>query len=398
MGKNNVFIFVVFVVLFSVFCIIYYGYKENQKKLEYEGWVKVQPAWAMKKRVKACKSDFPEAECIVNHKPDNTVRVSVEPGLVIGGNEDETRERYLFHMAFNVQADQTGNFYVAQVGQGVIRKYNAHGEYLMSIGRKGNGPGEMPMVFGMELDTLSRVHVVQEVFPKHTIFSAEGEFIKSHRVEAPGSFGYYGMTESNGDWFFSYYDRKTKKTIHRFSDKGAYMNSWGSPLGLDDEGSALAYKCHKACSHGRLLILNEQIYYSQYNPYEIHVYDCNTFQLEKKIFRKNKFFPRKTYLLDQDATASLSGTSQSSLLAYYQGYIIHCIAAKRGRIPVTVIDVFSLGGRLLGSKQLEYNCYFTDLDAKGNLYGIKNNMCKYYKPLSHLQEQVVRYQLVLKVQ
>ena len=54
-------------------------------------------------------------------------------------NNDPNKD---FYRIVIVVADGDDNIYINELFEGTIRKFNKNGEYLLTIGRKGQGPGE----------------------------------------------------------------------------------------------------------------------------------------------------------------------------------------------------------------------------------------------------------------
>ncbi|MBC8180943.1 hypothetical protein H8E88_07450 [candidate division KSB1 bacterium] len=80
-------------------------------------------------------------EFVHNHKPlwEDVKRIELKLHLTIGGI-DATDEDYIFSYLRDADIDENGNYYL--VANDCIRKYDAQGNYLKTIGRKGQGPGE----------------------------------------------------------------------------------------------------------------------------------------------------------------------------------------------------------------------------------------------------------------
>ncbi len=67
------------------------------------------------------------------------VSFELEEDLSIGNEEDEN---YLFYSAFDLAVDQDGNIYISENRNIRVQKFDRVGNYLQTIGRKGQGPGE----------------------------------------------------------------------------------------------------------------------------------------------------------------------------------------------------------------------------------------------------------------
>lgn len=67
------------------------------------------------------------------------VTFNLEADLSIGREEDEN---YFFFRVSRIAVDKQGNIYVVDGGNTRIQVYDNEGQYLRTIGRKGQGPGE----------------------------------------------------------------------------------------------------------------------------------------------------------------------------------------------------------------------------------------------------------------
>ena len=65
----------------------------------------------------------------------------LEEELSVG--EVEGKEEYLFSRIRDVDVDVEENIYVLDSGETHIKVFNKNGEYVRTIGKKGQGPGEM---------------------------------------------------------------------------------------------------------------------------------------------------------------------------------------------------------------------------------------------------------------
>jgi hypothetical protein len=63
----------------------------------------------------------------------------LEEDLIIGREDDEN---YMFYRVKNIEVDNQGNIYVLDAGSHRVQKYDKDGNYLLTIGKRGQGPGE----------------------------------------------------------------------------------------------------------------------------------------------------------------------------------------------------------------------------------------------------------------
>lgn len=101
--------------------------------------------------------------------------LELEEDLVIGGDVED--ENFNFMRISAIEVDSEGNIYVLDYRQCRIQKFNKDGDYLQTIGRKGEGPGEFQRASRMYLSPEGRLYV-NEIRKVH-IFGKDGAFEKS---------------------------------------------------------------------------------------------------------------------------------------------------------------------------------------------------------------------------
>lgn len=80
----------------------------------------------------------------------------IEVNLSIG---DETDERFQFYQAYSIALDSAENLYVLDSGNCRVQKFDKNGEYLKTIGRKGQGPGEFVNPTALYIDGHDNLYV-----------------------------------------------------------------------------------------------------------------------------------------------------------------------------------------------------------------------------------------------
>jgi hypothetical protein len=127
---------------------------------------------------------------IHNHTQMNYDKPKIKLEFVrkIGDLESED-ENYNLYKPRDLTVDGLGNIYVMDTFNYRIQKYNSEGEFLLSIGRKGQGPGEFQWMAG--IDILSHGNLLIADFTTYRLdeFTQNGQYIKSHKIEPrPGVF------------------------------------------------------------------------------------------------------------------------------------------------------------------------------------------------------------------
>ncbi len=95
----------------------------------------------------------------------------LEEDLVIG---NETDENYMFYRDVRIAVDSPGNIFALDSRNRRIQKYDKNGNYLQTIGRRGQGPGEFLRPDSVCLDSEENIYVQDT--RKITVFNKNGTF------------------------------------------------------------------------------------------------------------------------------------------------------------------------------------------------------------------------------
>jgi len=103
------------------------------------------------------------------------IKFELEEDLSIGNEEDEN---YLFYRVSDIQVDTDGNIYILDSGNHRLQVFNKNSNYIRTIGKRGQGPGEfnIPKCLHLE-DETGNIYVVDNMLRKIIIFDKEGKYI-----------------------------------------------------------------------------------------------------------------------------------------------------------------------------------------------------------------------------
>lgn len=107
-----------------------------------------------------------------------------EEDLSIGVAEGD--ENYMFGELICFNTDEEGNFYVSDLETLRIQKYNPEGKYLLTMGRRGQGPGEFQSLSAVRFDQEGNLYIGDISGKKVIFFSKDGEFLKE--IKMPGAY------------------------------------------------------------------------------------------------------------------------------------------------------------------------------------------------------------------
>jgi sugar lactone lactonase YvrE len=132
------------------------------------------------------------------------------------GDVDTEDEHVAFNYPSDIAVDKDGNIYILDAGNTRIQKFDTDGNYLATIGRKGQGPGEFIMPTGLDIDrdgnlvvgdtAQSRLHVIVGDGKDSRSIILRGERIYGVRCLADG--GYVGRAST---WVYPMRGQDTPK-------------------------------------------------------------------------------------------------------------------------------------------------------------------------------------------
>jgi len=116
------------------------------------------------------------------------IKFELEEDLSIGNQQDEN---FMFYRGVDFFVDDNENIFVLDKGNCRIQKFDRNGNYLLTIGRKGQGPGEFEHPRRMYLDSKDNIYVLER--PRMSIFDKNGEFRRS--IPLGFYIGSFGITD-----------------------------------------------------------------------------------------------------------------------------------------------------------------------------------------------------------
>lgn len=103
----------------------------------------------------------------------NNPKVNLEFVKTIGSLDTED-ENLAFHMPSDIAADSQGNMYILDSGNHRIQKFNPDGQYVATIGRKGQGPAEFYFPVSIDIDSKGYLYVSDPLNKRIQILTPDG--------------------------------------------------------------------------------------------------------------------------------------------------------------------------------------------------------------------------------
>ena len=102
------------------------------------------------------------------------------------GDIEAPDENTAFYLPSDVAVDKEGNIYILDTGNHRLQKFNPQGEFLITIGRQGQGPGEFYFPSSVSLDPQGNIYVADPYNKRIEVLSPEGKEIKTIRLQEEG--------------------------------------------------------------------------------------------------------------------------------------------------------------------------------------------------------------------
>jgi len=122
---------------------------------------------------------------------------SLEEELSIRSTEE--KEEYMFGYTVSIAVNDNGDIYILDIQQKNIRVFDRRGKYVKTIGRPGQGPGEMEMPTQIQITSQNELVAFDLRRRSLEYFSLDGEFLRRNpliKVERPTRI----IIDSNGDF------------------------------------------------------------------------------------------------------------------------------------------------------------------------------------------------------
>jgi hypothetical protein len=101
------------------------------------------------------------------------------------GGDEPKDPNLAFGAPYDVVTDSQGNIYVLDQRNTRIQKISPEGEFLMSIGRRGQGPGDFQDLFSMDIDSADRLFVFDFMNKRIQVMTPEGKAERGIKLFSP---------------------------------------------------------------------------------------------------------------------------------------------------------------------------------------------------------------------
>ena len=314
----------------------------------------------------------------------------------IGGAEAEGE--YLIERPESLAVDDEGNLYVLDSKAAVVKVYNPKGKFLRSIGRKGQGPGELNFPLSLSLNVKKKELAIVDIRNRRiSFFNLEGKFLRSIPLKIVSN---KIKIDSQGNVLVHVVDRSSLELVlKRFKSDMSQggVDIFRFPLGNPRDPFA-AQMFWTVTEEDKVIVGDPR-------SYEIYIYD-SALNLEKKI--KKHFKPVKVTAAEKEEIIKRtppeireSGPSYkfSEKHAAFQSFFLddkgHLFVQtwERTSAGQNLYDIFDPEGKFIGRVALSPHPYFRHpLDRL-----VKNNCLYTIEPTPDGYEVVCKYSLQWKI-
>lgn len=215
----------------------------------------------------------------------------LNPGLQIVFKEEltigvkEGDENYMFGNRVFVNADEDGHIYVTDQDRVTVKKYDSNGNFLQSIGRSGQGPGEFQDMSEVRFNSNGNIYLYDAKNRRISYLTKDGNYLKGITIPVffegavINSKGFYvarsvDNVELGGgkkwDYFYGLFDEHFNLMAEflRLPQKVSNKNADSIAQVLADSLSEEAFQPYV----NYVLDENDLIYFGYPEDYEIKVY------------------------------------------------------------------------------------------------------------------------------
>ncbi|MCX6576737.1 MAG: 6-bladed beta-propeller [Candidatus Aminicenantes bacterium] len=200
--------------------------------------------------------------------------LTLKEDFVLGGGKAQGESA--FSMAWSIAVDNGGNIYVGDLKQACVKVFDKAGAYLRTIGRRGQGPGEMSGVLSVSVNPNNQELIVSDAH-KLIFFDLQGRFKRNIMLRGMAT---HASLDRQGNVFAWISDIRERRSILRlFSpDMTKILSDIVVDPDLPDRNMYSPRACWILDPQGRLI-------FGYAKTYEISFYDEHL-KVIKKIVRE----------------------------------------------------------------------------------------------------------------
>ncbi len=295
------------------------------------------------------------------------------------GDTLEGREEYIFSDIRHIAVDDKERIYILNSKESSIRVFDKKGQYLKTVGRQGQGPGELyfPASIDVNRDVL---FVNQTANRRMTFFSLEGELLRD--LTTKGTFASRARVDSQGNIIVEdlFWDEKELQAAYVHKKFDSHMNLKAEIVRQIDPYTKTGYVPFKPTPYF-LIDRNDNIVYGYPdNNYELQIFNPEG-KMIKRILKDYEPIKIPERVIERTKErAEKSGQRYEFKIDFrpaYQRFFlddegrIFVITWERAEdINVFFTDIFDSEGRFIAKSPLKMKPYIC---KKQKLYSIEED-------------------------
>jgi hypothetical protein len=323
----------------------------------------------------------PGSPTISSGPAPKSLRLELKEVMSIGWPDGD--DHYIFYRPMDVEVNQAGEIYVLDGKKFSILKYDRGGRYLLSMGRHGQGPGEMGLCMDMTLDSRGNVLLFNLENTRISKYSPDGRLLEETKLDFTP---FFGFVDSNNNIYI--YSRYKGKLIHKFSPGGEPLISF-----MDELTTSVPRVVSHINQSGRAAIRNDQIFLALPYPYAVYLFDTEGRPI--KTFPLKTDYPKLPFVgADNTVIVNLSFTGlalSSDAFLFNKGVYFDVPKDWPGKINEIIasysshsfLDIVTPEGKLVEHLNLPGWSYGGTFDGEGNYFVIKEEERGYFRVVKY---------------
>lgn len=272
--------------------------------------------------------------------------VKMEALWELGGETDDEDE--FFGVISDIEIDEHGNVYLLDAQLSEVKIFTAKGEFVRTIGREGEGPGEFRRPARMFFTEDGNIGVMQTIPAKIVLLTPEGDPVGDHPLPEPEDGGYQLLTSGQAS--------KGQLVLAMARTKLAEdQSSWARTdflTRIDSEGNQLAEYCTKTST---INFADAVLNFAEWDTFERRwvvapdgkVYACESYaDYEITVFNADGSIDKK---ITRDYKHRASTAEEKEFLEKMMGHFAQTIPNCRVEIEDDVKDIETFAIRDDGS-------------------------------------------------
>jgi len=274
----------------------------------------------------------------------------------------------------SLAVDNKGNIFIVDMGSTTVYKYDKNGKYLMSIGRKGQGPGEFQRAYNIAIDNDGNLYLSDDGISK---FTNQGKFIYKKKKSMSQMLESFIPLKS-GDFIFGGITLDESGKVLKFVRKIEIVNSELKPIKklfeVSQEAGKNGLNGDKVMFFSILALDKDRVYRleNKDNVLTIDVYNDKGKIVQKSVkkFKKVKKTAEQIKK-EEEWIEKINKRSGGN----YQGKIEE---NKRSVVNSKLDDKSNLWIKTIGEKSEDRTTYFDIINSKGKYVGRIETGQKFY--------------------